>query len=267
MADELKQAAVASFRLLVRPVVSLMLRCGVTWKELSELLRLVYVDAASKEYGKHGRVANISRVAILTDMSRRDVRKARELLQQDSDSAAQSLLRMSRATQVLSGWYQDPRFLDARGRPRLLSLKGPKGFEALLRQYAPDIPVTAMYKELLHAGAVRATSTGRIRPVTRTFIPAPLDADGVIRAGEVIGDLTRTITLNLADPDKPARFERRAHSRRVTRVSRRAFDRYLEARGMEFLEDIDRWLVEHETDDPDKRPVRLGAGLYLIAED
>lgn len=267
MADNLKQAAVASFRLLVRPVVSLMLRCGVTWKELSEVLRLVYVDVASKEYGRHGRIANISRVAILTDISRRDVRKARVLLAQDSDTANQSLLRMSRATQVLTGWYQDPDYLDARGRPRLLSLKGPRGFEALLRQYAPDIPVTAMFKELRHAGAIRETATGRIRPLSRTFIPAPLDANSVIRAGEVIGDLTRTIALNLADPDKPSRFERRAMSRSIKRMSRRAFDRYLDSRGMEFLEEIDEWLVDHETDDPDKATIRLGVGVYLIAED
>lgn len=267
MADDLKQAAMASFRMLVRPVVSLMLRCGVSWKELSELLRLVYVSVASEEYGKHGRPANISRIAILTDMSRRDVRRARELLEQDADTASQALLRMSRATQVLSGWFQDPEYLDTAGRPKLLELKGPGGFEDLLRRYAPDIPVTAMFKELRQAGAVRETATGRIRAVARAFIPAPLEPDGVIRAGEVIGDLTRTITRNLAEPDKAARFERRAMSRRIVRLSRRPFDRYLETRGMEFLEDIDAWLTDHETDDPERPVVRLGVGLYLITED
>lgn len=267
MADELKQAAIASFRLLVRPVVSLMLRCGVTFKELSEVLRLVYVAVATEEYGKFGRPANISRVAILTDMSRRDVRRARELLAQDSDTADRSLVRMSRATQVLSGWYQDADYIDARGRPKLLRLEGPRGLEELVRRYAPDLPATALIKELKRVGAIRETASGRFRAVSRTFIPAPLDPDAVIRAGEVVSDLTRTIAHNLGDPEKPARFERRAMSRRVVRVSRRAFERFVESRGMEFLEDVDAWLVEHESNDEDRRMIRLGIGVYLIAED
>jgi hypothetical protein len=174
---------------------------------------------------------------------------------------------MSRATQVLSGWYQDPDYLDTRGRPRLLQLKGKGSFEDLLRRHAPDIPVTAMYKELKQAGAIRETASGRLRPVSRTFIPAPLDTGAVIRAGEVIGDLTRTITLNLAEPDKATRFERRAMSRQVVRVSRREFDRFLESRGMEFLEEVDEWLIAHESDEPDVRTTRLGVGAYLITED
>jgi hypothetical protein len=83
----------------------------------------------------------------------------------------------------------------------------------------------------------------------------------------VIGDLANAITHNLVQTDAPARFERRSTSRRVVRASRRAFDRYLEGRAMEFLEDADAWLSDHETDDPDKRMIRLGVGVYLITED
>jgi Family of unknown function (DUF6502) len=252
--------------MLVRPVVSLMLRCGVTWKELADVLRLVYVDVATDDYGKHGRPANISRVAILTGMSRRDVRRARDLLAQDPKAAFGALERLSRATRVLSGWYQDPDFHDSQGRPKLLSRGGPGGFAALLKRYAPDLPPTAMLKELKHVGAVHETPTGRLRATSRSFIPAALDPDTLIRAGQVIGDLARTITHNLTELDKAARFERRATNLRVKRASRRAFDRYVESRGMEFLEDVDAWLSDHESSDADGRPVRLGVGVYLISD-
>jgi Family of unknown function (DUF6502) len=267
MSADLKQAALGAFRMLIDPIVSLMLRCGVTWKELSELLRLSYVDVASREYGKHGRRANVSRVAILTDMSRRDVRRARELLARDSGAALDALQRMSRATRVLSAWFLDPDYLDARGRPRLLEVEGQDGFEGLLRRHAPDLPPTAMLKELKSVGAVRQTPTGRVRPIARTFIPAPLDPDGVIRAGEVVGDLAHDIAENLKDAGSRARFERRAMSRRVARKARRAFDRHLELKAMEFLENMDEWLIDHETDDADERMIRLGVGVYLITED
>jgi hypothetical protein len=267
MTASLKHAAFSSFRMLVRPIVSLMLRCGVTWKELSDVLRLVYVSVATDEYGKHGRPANVSRVAILTDMSRRDVRRARDLLDQESDTALTSLQRISRATRVLSGWYQDADFLDSKGKPKLLDISGPKGFEGLLKRYAPDIPPTAMLKELMQVGAVRETPSGRVRAVARTFVPSALNPAAVIRAGEVVGDLTRTIIHNVAATGKRTKFERRAMSRQVVRVSRRAFDSYLEEKGMTFLEDIDGWLTDHETEDPDKPTIRLGVGVYLITED
>jgi hypothetical protein len=253
--------------MLVRPIVSLMLRCGVSWKELSEVLRLVYVSVAIEEYGKHGRPANVSRVAILTDMSRRDVRRARDLLDQESDTALNSLARISRATQVLAGWYRDADFLDSKGKPKLLEVDGAAGFDGLLKRYAPDIPPTAMLKELMHVGAVRATPTGRVRAVSRTFIPSALDPAAVIRAGEVVGDLTQTIIHNLTKADQGAKFERRAMSRQVDRASRRAFDSYLQARGMKFLEEVDGWLADHETKDPDKRLIRLGVGVFLITDD
>ena len=73
MSQELKQAAFASLRLCMRPIARLLLRCGVTWKELAELCKVVYVEAATADYGKHGRPANSSRVAILTGLSRREL--------------------------------------------------------------------------------------------------------------------------------------------------------------------------------------------------
>ena len=58
--NKLKQAAFASSLILMRPIVRILLRCGVTWKELADLVRLLYVDVATEDYGKHGRPANAS---------------------------------------------------------------------------------------------------------------------------------------------------------------------------------------------------------------
>ena len=141
-----------------------MLRCGVTWKELAELLKSVYVQAATEEYGKHGRPTNASRVAILTGLSRREVKRVRDLL---VDADPGSLEKINQASRVLSGWYQDPEFLNSQGKPQLLSVTGKGGFKALLKRYAPDIPLTAMLNELKQARAVTETPTGRLRAKSR----------------------------------------------------------------------------------------------------
>ena len=268
MSQDLKQAAFASLRLCMRPIARLLLRCGVTWKELAEICKIVYVEAATADYGKHGRPANSSRVAILTGLSRREVKRIKDVIAQPQRRGFQSIERINHASRLLTGWYTDPDFLDPRGNPRLLSEEGDLGFEALLKRYAPGIPPTAMLKELKSVGAVRQTAAGKLRAMTRYFMPGELDRDAMVRSGSVLHDIASTIAYNrLRAPDEPSRFERRATNYKVRRGLKRAFHEYLERQGMEFLEGADRWLSEHEAKHKDDKTDRLGVGVYLITDD
>lgn len=264
MSNGLKKSAFSAFRLLMRPIASLMLCCGVTWKELAELMKLVYVEAATEEYGKHGRPTNASRVAILTGLSRREVKRVRDLLT-DTDPAP--LEKINHASRVLSGWYQDSEFLDAKGAPRLLEVEGEYGFEGLMRRYAPDIPVTAMLKELEQVGSVSRTPAGRLRARSRFYMPDPMDPESILRTGSVVHDIAQTIAHNVIRGDEPRWLEGRATNLRVKRSAMDEFREYLEHCGMVLLEDADRWLTDHEATDPDEKTVRLGAGVYLILDE
>jgi len=64
----------------LRPLIHVLLSCGITWREFAELSRTTYVQVASDNFGKRGRPTNVSRTAILTGLARRDVRKQRRLL-------------------------------------------------------------------------------------------------------------------------------------------------------------------------------------------
>src|SRR4029077_10524425 len=115
--DKLRQAAFSAFTVLMRPLARILLRCGVTWKELAELLKAVYVDVATQDYGKRGRPANSSRVAILTGLSRREVKRARDRLAGAPPDSLAPIAKINHASRVLSGWFQDPAFVDAKGNP------------------------------------------------------------------------------------------------------------------------------------------------------
>jgi hypothetical protein len=259
MSNGLKQAAFASARLLLRPVVRLLLRCGVTWKELAELCKLVYVEVAAADFGKRGRPTNASRIAILTGLSRRE---------EHGEAGLIAVEKINHASRVLSGWYQDAEFCSAAGKPRLLPLAGQSSFATLTKRYAPDIPATAMLKELKGVGAIRLTPQGKVRPLARYFMPMSLDPDAVVRAGSVLRDLADNVSYNQLRRDgERSRFEGRATSARVRRVSRRAFADYLEKRGMAFLEDVDAWLSEHEAKNAKEKTDRVGVGVYLIMDD
>jgi len=258
----------ACARLLV-PVIRFLLKGGVSWKEFSELSKAVFVQVATEDFGIRGRPTNASRVAILTGLDRREVRRLREEL---PDPARATPGYMTKASQVLDGWHHDPDFLDAAGAPRALqfdSTGGARGFSDLVRKYAPALPAVAMLKELRAAHAVEESATGNLRPLTRSYIPRQMPEEQVRLWSSSIRDLASAVGYNFTRPaDAPALFERRAVNLRIDARALPAFRDLLEREGQAFLMRIDDWLATHEAGraDADQKVVRLGVGLYQIQD-
>ncbi len=265
--SDIKPEVLTAFRLMLRPVARILLRAGVTWKELTDVVKATYVEVASRDFGLKGRPTNISRVSILTGLTRREVRRLRD---QSAAAEPQLFRRMNNATRLLSGWYEDPEFCDQQGNPLELNAEGEgASFAALARRYAGDVPTTAMLKELLHVGAVERFANGRVRAVTRYYMPALLDPDAVLRTGSVMEDLGDTLAYNLhRDPKDPSHFEGRASNARMPKAAVPGFHRFLEQEGQAFLERVDSWLSAHEAD-ANAAPedlLRLGVGAYWISD-
>jgi len=269
MSSNPAQSALAACRYLMRPIIRLLLRCGVTWKDFAQTCKTVYVDVASQDYGVHRRPTNVSRIAILTGINRREVGRLRDLL--DNEALPDSVT-LSNASRVLSAWYQDADFTDKKGKPMDLVPDGEgSSFAELLRRYAGDIPPSAMLWELKHVGAVTDTKEGKLRVLTRYYMPAKLDPDSILRFGEVLQDLGSAVFHNISrKDDEPARFEGRAHNLNIDPAAADKFRKLIAERGEEFLEEIDEWLTAHEIT-PSKasrtgKRARLGIGIYLIED-
>ncbi len=266
-----QQTVIQGARTLLRPLASLLLRCGLTWREFAELSRTVFVEVASREYGLRGRPTNISRVAILTGIGRRDVGRIRAGLEEASPALPN---QTTDATRLLSGWHQDAEFLAADGQPRELAAEGSgASFEALARRYAPDVPASAMLKELCRVGAVVELPAGTLRAVRRFYQPMPLDPQWFLNAGSVFADLGVNINHNLAagnSSGEPSRFLGRATDSSVDAAAVADFRAFLEQEGQQFLERVDAWLTRHRRSDaaPEgRRMVRLGVGVFMIKGD
>jgi len=252
---------------VLEPVIRLMLRLGVSWKQFSELSKGKFVEVATRDYGIRGRQTNASRVAILTGIDRREVRRLRLA----GDEPAKGY--QSKASQVLSGWHHEPDFLDAAGRPAALAIDGEgQTFTALMRRYAPALPPVAMIKELKGAGAIEELPDGKLRPLTRTYVPAGVPANPAERLrlwASVLSDIVNAIDHNFSrDDTQPAQFERRALNLRVNRAALPEFRQLLETEGQALLERIDDWLSAHELPEGehDEDAIRLGVGIYHIQD-
>ncbi|HEX7082412.1 MAG TPA: DUF6502 family protein [Gammaproteobacteria bacterium] len=261
-----KNPALAAFRLLFRPVARILLRDGIDWKELAAVGKSTYVEVATESFGIRGRPTNVSRVAILTGLTRREVRRLRERPPQDE---SETFGRMNHATRVLSGWYQNEEFSDGAGAPRPLPLAGEgASFERLCARYAADVPATTMLKELRHVGAVEELPDGRVVARTRYYLPVATDPERVLRSGSVLADLARTVEHNLHPRNgEPARFERRATNTHMPASAVAEFRKFIEAEAQAFLERVDAWLTAHEHSADDGPGIRLGLGVYWIQDD
>jgi hypothetical protein len=270
-----RSAVVQTCRVLLRPIASLLLKCGMTWREFAEVSKSVFVAVASQDYGLNGRPTNVSRVSILTGVSRKEITRVRNLLEHESTPLPN---KTSDATRLLSGWHQDPDFITATGEPRVLPAEGGgASFATLWQRYAGDVPVTSMRKELERAGAIKTLPDGTLRAERRYFMPRRFDPQWILNAGSMLSDLGSGITHNLdvaAEPPSAGakapgrRFIGRATSDSVDVAAMPEFEAFVEQRGQEFLETVDQWLTEHEarpaTGGARKR-MRLGLGMFLIA--
>ena len=264
-----KEHIFKAFRHFMRPIVRFLLRHGVTWDEFSELTKDMYVDVARAGYGLQGRPTNNSRVAMMTGLSRREVAHIRDRLLDDREDPAER--RGNRISQILTGWHVDEEFTEA-GQPKDLPETGPSGsLSSLFKRYAGDLPHSALRKEMLQQGLIEETESGDHRVLKRDYIYTTLDPEIINQMSVSLHDHATTLDHNLNEERKfPTRFEGMADNARISSRSARIFMKLVETRGMEFLNEMDGWLSEHETDEnktTSDREVRMGVGIYLIHDD
>jgi hypothetical protein len=270
MATASRQQILGASRQWLQPLTHVLIRGGITWREFAELARAAYVNVATQKFGKRGRPTNVSRTAVLTGLSRRDVRKQRELLTQAPPVAGGYV---TKASLVLSTWHLDAEFLDKKGQPATLPIEGERrSFAALVQRCAGgDVPMTTLLKELIDAGAVRLRGKDRLQVLQRSYIPHPLDEQLVRLWGSVLTDIATTYVHNLTKaPKLPARFERAAVNDRIDARALPEFRKFLEHEGQAFLERIDAWLTAHQVaPDSDRagEAIRLGVGTYHIQDE
>ena len=258
--SELNHATRAACFRLLRPVVRILLRFGVSWKEFAEIAKVVFVDVARQEYGVHGRPTNASRVAMMSGLSRREVGEIRKRLETDEEPL--DIEPKSKLARVLTGWYTDPEFTGD-GGPAVLT---EADFLTLAHRYAGDIPDQAITKEMLSLGLMERADGG-FQVTRREYVGDPADPDIVRQMGEALHNHGVSVAHNL-DPDREdAWFERYAANDRMPAGSAARLNDLLQRDGQAFLEKVDAWLSEHEAGGDGAAPrgaSRVGVGIYLF---
>jgi hypothetical protein len=161
-----------------------LLSAGITPKCFGDLATIAFVNAACRASTlRNGRV-NQSRVAVLTGLSRPEVRK---LL---ADVRTARAVKQPRTKRVIDGWISDPSYVGEDGRPLSLPINGAgTSFASLARKFAGDVPHMAVLRELRRMNVVRESDkrvylTGKAAQRSTMLLSAlksvlPVISDGV----------------------------------------------------------------------------------------
>lgn len=271
MSDSVKPGLLAAYSKLLRPLIRILLRHGVTYAELSEVVKTVYVATAAHEFRVPGKKMSKARIAIVTGLTRKEVQRISEIDNKEKNGLKTNLSRIGR---VLSGWHTDPDFTGPYGMPLELrydsEVAADATFVRLVQRYSGDMTPRAMLDELLRVGAVVETDQSWFKVVRREYVPHTLAPDFLERVGRGVHNFVHTIEMNMqkAGPGK-GRFERTVRPDSGLRIQDLPlFDQYVRQKSQALLEDIDNWLTKLERPSKSDRTIQTGVGIYhFVVED
>lgn len=255
MSSTLRQDSVDSLREILKPLVQLLIELGLSYRDLSEVAKEVFVEVALLQQESERQSSNVSRISAITGISRKQIAEIRGKLGQRTEVGAGRLWRgqLNPASETLHFWHHDPDFV-ADSAPIALPFDGEERcFAQLVKRYFSDIPPSAVRDELLNAGAVKKNPEGLLFPVRPHFTPIQLDSGFVRSAAFSLANLISTIVHNakhppaLSDGELPGgRVERYVWSRNLSDQDVRAFKALASERASTLLEDLDIWIGERE---------------------
>jgi hypothetical protein len=253
---------------VLRPLVRILLRHGVSFRSFAETAKRVYVELGMEEFGIEGKKQTISRVAVLTGLTRKDVQR---ILHHGPVRHSAARERYNRAARVVAGWVRDGYFADEYGNPARLPIDGNPGFGLLVRRYSGDVPARAVLDELLRVGAVRRLADGRVELLSRAYVPRSSDLDKIAILGTDVADLIATIDHNLQEGEWNPSFQRKVMYDNLPEEAMAEFRHFSTEQAQQLMERLDRWLSLHDRDaNPHVRGTgrkRAGMGVFYFEED
>lgn len=271
MTDSIKESLLAGFRRVMRPLVRILLRHGISFGEFAEILKAVYVEVAGRDFALPVGRQTHSRIAIITGLTRKEVARVVASLDRDVIADASNLNRVGR---VLTGWHQDPDFTGPYGMPYELpfeAIESKRSFTALVRRYSGDMPPRAMLDELKRVGAADETASGHVRVLARSYLPSKTDPATLDFMALALTDLAETLDHNLDAIPADKLFERRVWAPAgIPPDAIQEFRVLIGERGQQFLEYLDDWLSKKELvaiSSSARTRKQVGVAVYMFVRD
>jgi hypothetical protein len=207
-------ALIQALKRLLRPLIRLLVREGVTYPALSALLKELYVSVCETDFAAADGRQTDSRVSLLTGVHRKDVKRLRV---RGADQPASVPAALSLSAQVIALWAGGAEFADESGSPRPLPRFGEEGasFESLVAQVSKDIRPRAVLDDWLQRGLVHFDDQSRVVLDEAALVPREDFDQLAFYLGRNLRDHIAACDHNLAGESSPF-IERAVYYDRLT---------------------------------------------------
>lgn len=193
-------------------MVKVMVARGFQYPELGNLLRELYFEVATTEFGLRGKKPTDSRISLLTGIHRKEVRalgaKPHEDQSEEQATAANPLSR------VVALWLGGAEYLDPSGDPLSLprTARGNEpSFESLVAAVSRDMHARTILDELQRLGLIEQEQNQDSVKLTATAFVPNKDDDALLGFfGANLGDHVAVAADNLIAAPEPGPFFERA---------------------------------------------------------
>lgn len=165
--------AAEAIALVLQPLARLMIDHGLQLPSMVELLKKALVDEAVGAYGLADKGSSDTRIALLTGVHRKDVKRLRDT----PASASPASPMVPVAASVVARWISEPRFLNADQTARALARTPSRGsvgepdFTTLVAEVTSDVGARAVLDELARLGVVELREDGYVALKSSAFVP------------------------------------------------------------------------------------------------
>jgi len=262
------QSLIVALRRVMRPMVRLMLRKGVTYTYFADMLKGIFVEVADAEFKIDGKAQSDSRISLLTGVHRKDVRRLRHETHESDGDLPEAI---SLGAQLVSTWMSQAPFCRPDGEPvplaRLASAGGDLSFESLVACVSKDIRARVVLDEWLRIGVARLDDDDRVHLCVNAFVPRGGFDEKAAYFAHNVHDHACAAVHNLTS-DAPPFFERSVHYDALSPTSIVQLREQTSRKGMDLLLGLNQQAADFERRDAssEAEKQRITVGVFFYSE-
>ena len=267
--NEERTALIESIENMLRPLMPVLLRYGVTLQDAHDALRALYIDELSNRSRNQGRPLTETRLGMLAGINRGEIQKLLGDREEKERLRQEKAKLLDQATSVLGTWNSDRRFITPYGAPLDLSMEpeaGFKTFDELMQLAAPEADQKLLIEVMVATGCVEIHSAKFVRCTNRNLLVGSERLAQIARIGRQCGALASTVVHNITNADiGETRFEARLEtSVTISKAFRDEIADFVRKKSTTFMEESDTWISEREHFFVDEAGKKVGVGLFYF---
>lgn len=268
--DAARAQLIYSFRKILRPMVRILLRAGVSYQEFREVLKGAYVEATVRD-GIRGHTGPLTR-AMVSDYTEVPLADVNRFIDDESLLAPPAPTNAAVVSEVLFLWCTEPDYIGPYGLPLELDLEETPGknLSTLIFRADPTADPKTVLRDMLEWEVVKPVGPKHYRATARTMVFTDvLTPQALEYFGSAITDLANTILHNIRAEAGHKRLQRSVIEDELPEYAMPEFEALLKEKVQKLLNDIDDWISSNKVywTEPGKRVTTGLTAFHHVAED